>query len=167
MFNDFDKEGKVDAELQNPKFIMRVKDVKETFDAFYIRFIIIIAPLDIFKREKIDYLKRLIANRLKYRILDYSSSTSYRELIIRLRQIDLNIRFVDEQSPKDTRGVKTKKTKKTKETESFNTKTRRDKNNEKRENYFNGIITNRDKRYQHLQHIANKLKKKNKCFKCL
>ena len=49
-----------------------------------------------FKREKIDHLKKLIANRLKYRILNYLSLISYREFIIRLRQIDLNVRFIDE-----------------------------------------------------------------------
>ena len=64
---------------------MKIKDVKKTFNVFYIRFIIIIAPLDIFKRKKIDYLKRLIVNRLKYRIFDYLNLISYRELITRLR----------------------------------------------------------------------------------
>ena len=49
MFNDFNKEEKVDIEFQNSKFIMKIKDVKKTFNAFYIRFIIIIASLDIFK----------------------------------------------------------------------------------------------------------------------
>ena len=36
MFNDFDKEDKVDVKFQNSKFIIKVKDVKETFNAFYI-----------------------------------------------------------------------------------------------------------------------------------
>ena len=35
MFNDFDKKDKVDIELQNSKFIMKIKNVKKTFDAFY------------------------------------------------------------------------------------------------------------------------------------
>ena len=85
MFNDFDKKEKVDVEFQNSKFIIKIKNVKKIFNVFYIRFIVIITPLDMSEREKIDYLKRLIANRLKYRILDYSSSTSYRELVIRLQ----------------------------------------------------------------------------------
>ena len=84
MFNEFDKKKKVDVKFQNSKFIMRVKNVKKTFDVFYIRFIIIITSLDISKREKIDHLKRLIANYLKYRIFDYLSSTFYRELVTRL-----------------------------------------------------------------------------------
>ena len=41
--------------------------------------------LDMFKRKKIDYLRKLIANRLKYRILDYLNSTFYRKFVIRLR----------------------------------------------------------------------------------
>ncbi|CAD6587685.1 MAG: hypothetical protein ASARMPREDX12_002976 [Alectoria sarmentosa] len=88
MFGGFDKEGKADAELQNPKFAMRAKNAKETFDAFHTRFIATIAPLDMSEREKTDHLKRLIANRLKYRILDYPSSTSYRELALEAEQLE-------------------------------------------------------------------------------
>ena len=85
MFNDFDKEDKVDVEFQNSKFIIKIKDVKKTFNVFYIRFIVVIASLDMFKRKKINHLKRLIINRLKYRIFDYLNSTFYREFIICLR----------------------------------------------------------------------------------
>ena len=84
MFKDFDKK-KFDVKFQNSKFIIRVKDVKKTFNAFYTRFITIITPFNIFKKKKIIYLKRLIASRLKYRIFDCSSSTLYRELVTRLR----------------------------------------------------------------------------------
>ena len=164
MFDEFDKKEKADAEFQNSKFIMRVKDAKKTFDAFHARFIIVITPLDMSEREKTNHLKRLIANRLKYRILDYSSSTSYRELVTRLQQIDLNVRFVDEQLPKGTRGVGIEETR---GTESFNTRIRRDGNNEGRGSYFNDIIIGRDERYQHPQHVANRFRKKGRCFKCL
>ena len=85
MFNDFDKEDKVDVEFQNSKFIIKIKDVKKTFNVFYIRFIVVIASLDMFKRKKINHLKRLIINRLKYLIFDYLNSTFYREFIICLR----------------------------------------------------------------------------------
>ena len=85
MFNEFDKEGKIDVEFQNSKFVIKIKDVKKTFDVFYIQFIIIITSLDMFKRKKIDHLKKLIANRLKYRIFDYLNSIFYYKLIIRLR----------------------------------------------------------------------------------
>ena len=85
MFEGFDKKEKVNVEFQNLKFVIRVKDVKKTFDFFYIRFIVIIAPLNMFKWKKIDYLKKLIVSRLKYYILDYSSFTLYRKLVTRLR----------------------------------------------------------------------------------
>ena len=85
MFKNFDKKEKIDVKFQNLKFIIKVKDVKKTFDAFYIRFIIVIILFNIFKREKIDYLRKLFINRLKYRIFDYLNSILYRELIIRLR----------------------------------------------------------------------------------
>ena len=84
MFKNFDKEEKTDVKLQNSKFVIKIKDVKKTFDFFYTQFIIIIAPLNIFKRKKIDHLRKLIVNRLKYRILDYLSSTLYREFVIQL-----------------------------------------------------------------------------------
>lgn len=57
MFGDFDKKGKADAELQNPKFAMGVKDSKEIFDVFYVRFIAVIAPLNMSKREKTRHLR--------------------------------------------------------------------------------------------------------------
>ena len=34
---------------------MRIKDVKKTFNAFYIRFIVIITSLNMFKRKKKSY----------------------------------------------------------------------------------------------------------------
>ena len=85
MFDDFDKEEKADVEFQNPKFIIKVKDIKKTFNVFYIQFIIIIISFNIFKREKINYLRKLIINRLKYRIFDYFNFISYREFVISLR----------------------------------------------------------------------------------
>ena len=63
---------------------MGVKDTKKIFDAFYIRFITVIILLKISEREKIEHLRRLLANRLKYHILDYSIFTSYYKLITRL-----------------------------------------------------------------------------------
>ena len=95
MFGDFDKKRKTDVEFQNFKFVIRGKNLKEIFDLFYVRFIVIIALFNISEKEKIGHLRKFIANRLKYRILDYSNSTLYRELVIRLRQVDLNIRLID------------------------------------------------------------------------
>ena len=95
-FENFDKEEKADVEFQNPKFAMRVKDFKKTFDIFHARFIIIIVPLSMSEREKTGHLRRLIAQRLKYRILDYFSSISYRELVVHLRQVNQNLRLADE-----------------------------------------------------------------------
>ena len=83
---------------------MGAKDPKETFNTFYSRFTAIISPLEISKREKYGHLRRLIAPRLKYRILDFTSSTSYRELVTRLHHINLNMRLVDQQSTRRGRG---------------------------------------------------------------
>lgn len=157
-FGDFDKEGKAEAELQNPKAAIRAKDSKETFNAFHSRFTAIIAPLNMSEREKCGHLRRLIAVRLKYRILDYPSSIIYRELVTRLRQIDLNTRLVDEQSPRGSREG------------SSNTRGGREGSN-LRPNQNNNINSNgssrRGRGYRHPQHIADRLKKEGKCFKCL
>ena len=50
----------------------------------------------------------------------------------------------------------------------FIIKKRRDENNKKKEtNFNNNIIIERDERYRHFQYFINKLKKKNRYFKCL
>ena len=61
MFKEFNKESKVEAELQNSKFYIDFKDFKKTFNQFYIKFTIIIISLNINKRKKISYLKKIIS----------------------------------------------------------------------------------------------------------
>ena len=56
---------------------MREKNLKKFFNIFYFRFIIIIVSLNISKREKYKYFKRIIFNKLKYKILNYNSFISY------------------------------------------------------------------------------------------
>ena len=96
MFGDYDKISKADAELDNPKFAMGSKDFKETFDAFHTRFIAAIAPLAMLEREKSSRLRKLVTSRLKYRIVDFPITTSFRELVTRLRQVDIALRLTDE-----------------------------------------------------------------------
>ena len=84
-FENIDKEAKADAKLQNFKLYIRVKNIKETFNIFYFYFITIISLLDISEREKYRYLRRIIISRLKYQIFNYVSSSSYKELVSRLR----------------------------------------------------------------------------------
>ena len=47
IFSEYDREGRIDAELYNPKFAIGVKDNKETFKAFLTRYIATIAPLSL------------------------------------------------------------------------------------------------------------------------
>ncbi len=161
-FGDFDKEGKADAELQNPKFSMGAKDAKETFDAFHARFTAVIAPLDMSEREKTGHLRRLLANRLKYRILDYPASTSYRELVARLRQVDLNLRLADEQSPRGNRGGGSPSTRGGRGGGSSNSRGGSNTNTTTGDSNFR-----RGNRYKHPQHVADRLRKEGRCFKCL
>lgn len=60
MFAEVDREQRAEAELQNPKFVMSVKDFKETFSAFYARFTAEIASLNLSNSSKRSHLKRLI-----------------------------------------------------------------------------------------------------------
>ena len=161
-FGDLDKEARADAELQDPKSAMGAKDPKETFDAFHSRFTAIISPLSMSDREKCSHLKRLIAPKLKYRILDFPSSTSYRELVTRLRQVDLNLRLADSQNPRGNRGGT-----------SPNASTRggrggnSNSNAKPNSNTGSGGTSQRKGRYRHPQHVADRLRKEGRCFKCL
>ena len=85
IFGDYDKISKANAELDNPKFAIGSKDSKKIFDAFHTRFITTIAPLAILEREKSSRLRKLVTSRLKYRIVDFPITTSFRELVTRLR----------------------------------------------------------------------------------
>ena len=157
MFGDFDKESKADAELHNPKFAMGAKDSKETFDAFHARFTAAIAPLNMSEREKTGHLRRLISQRLKYRILDYPISTSYRELVIRLRQVDLSLRIVDAESSRGGRGGSS----------SRGGGRGGNNSNSNTNSNSNSNSTPRPNRYGHAPHVADRLKKEGRCFKCL
>lgn len=160
MFGDYDKESTADAELHNPKFPMGVKDTKETFDAFHARFTAAIAPIAMSEREKVSHLRRLVTARLKYRILDYPISTSYRELVSRLRQVDMNMRLIDEQSPRNPSrggGSGSSGARGGRGGNGGNTST----NTNSRGNQ--GGRTG----YRHPPHVIERLKKEGRCFKCL
>ena len=158
-YGDVDKEGRADAELQDPKSVMGAKDPKETFDAFHSRFTAIISPLVMSEREKCGHLRRMIASRLKYRILDYPSSITYRELVSRLRQVDLNLRLVDQQTPRGTRGGSSSNTRGGKGANS--------NSNSNSNSNTNDSSQRRGTRYRHPQHVADRLRKEGRCFKCL
>ena len=164
-FGDVDKEAKADAELQDPKSYMGAKDTKETFDAFHSRFTAMISPLDMSEREKCGHLRRMIASRLKYRILDYASSSSYRELVSRLRQVDLNLRLVDQQSPRGGRGGSSLNPRGGRGGSSSNLNPNTNSNSNSR-----GSSRSRGSsviRKLLPEHVSNRLKKEGRCFKCL
>lgn len=105
-------------------------------------------------------MRRMVAPRLKYRILEYSSSSSYRELVARLRQTDLNLRLVDQQTPRGNRGA------------SSNSRGGRggsnsNANSNARSNSNSESSQRKGTRYRHPQHVADRLRKEGRCFKCL
>ena len=85
IFNDYNKESIADTKLHNSRFSIKIKDFEKIFNAFYTRFTTTIIFIVISKREKISYLRRLITIYLKYRLLNFSISILYRELIFYLR----------------------------------------------------------------------------------
>ena len=64
----YDKIAKSNTKIFNLKFNMGVTDKKESFEDFYARFSVAIAPLGFTDVYKISNLKRLISIRLRYRI---------------------------------------------------------------------------------------------------
>ena len=104
MFAEVDREQRVEAELQNPKFAMSVKDSKKIFFAFYARFIAEIASLNLINSSKRSHLKRLITWRLRSRIINDIVSINFSTLVARLRQLDTKLRINN-----DTREIVLKK----------------------------------------------------------
>ena len=96
MFAEVNREQRAEIELQNPKFVMSVKDFKETFLAFYARFIVEIASLSLFDSSKRSHLKRLITWRLRSRIINETVAINFSILVTRLRQLDIELRINDD-----------------------------------------------------------------------
>lgn len=165
MFGEFDKESKAEAELQNPKFHMGAKDPKETFDQFHARFTATVAPLNMSEREKVSHLKRTISQRLKNKILDYPLSSSHRELISRLRQVDMNMRLNDDQIQALRGGRGNSNTSSTRGTRGGNTTS----NNSTRGSSSGRGSSRGGTRYNSglSSHITDRLKKEGRCFRCL
>ena len=100
MFGTYDKVAKSDNELHDPNFAMGVKDKKETFETFYARFMATIAPLNYGESLRISTLKRLLNQRLKYKISGETFKT-YPELLARLRHVSADLEAIDKSHPKD------------------------------------------------------------------
>ena len=86
IFNNYNKVVKYNAELYNFIIIINFKK-NEIFDVFYARFSIIVVLLNYNKVYKIFNLKRLIINKLRFRITNFILSL-YRYFIKYLRKID-------------------------------------------------------------------------------
>lgn len=99
MFGEFDKTGKANALLHDPNFNMGVIDKNETFEIFYSRFAAAIAPLNYSEEHRIFHLERTISPRLKWKIADGVKPTSFKDLVARLRQLDQTIRQLEASTP--------------------------------------------------------------------
>ncbi len=95
MFGEFDKVAKSDALLHDPKFGMAVANPKETFDEFLARFTSAIAPLDFTDRHKISNLRRTLGERLRFKMADGTTYTSFSQYVSRCRHCDLDLRQAD------------------------------------------------------------------------
>ena len=93
IYGEFNPYDTINAILYNPDF-----DIKnETFDTYLIKYIIIIAPFQLFEREKISQLTRTIIYRFRLQIINGIKFTIFKNYIKLLRQYNLNIRLTDKQ----------------------------------------------------------------------
>ena len=168
-FGEYDKETKADAELHNPKFAMGAKDPKESFDAFYTRFTAAIVPINMSDREKTSHLKRLISVRLRYKILDFPLTTSHRELVSRLRQVDIALRLMDDSSPRGARGGGSSSTRGGRGGNYSPNNNASSSNSNSNSRPFRPRNSSSYTRtgYRHPLHVQDRLRKEGRCFKCL
>ena len=94
IFKIYDKLIKLNIEFHNSNFDIKVKNKKEFFEFFYIRFNAAIALLNYINTLKIFNLKRLINTRLKYRIFN-ENFISFRNIIVYLRYIVANLKIIN------------------------------------------------------------------------
>lgn len=157
-FGIYDKITKANAELQDPKFAMGVVNKNETFEEFYTRFTSTIAPLKLSEAVRIINLTRLLTTRLRYRLTGMVYK-NFRDIVEFVRKLDMDLRLVD------------------------NTTTRNDKkDNKKGQSSGGGGGSNQDSRppnsrnnskttsrrgYTYPQQLMDRLRKEERCFKCL
>ena len=84
MYDKFDVYKTADATLYNFNFDMSMQK-KKTFDEFLIRYIIIIALLQLSKQQKISQLTRIISRRLRLLTINDIKSVIFKDYMIRLR----------------------------------------------------------------------------------
>ena len=94
MFKTYNKLIKLNVNFHNSNFDMNIKDKKKSFEIFNIRFNATIVSLNYTNILKMFNLKRLINIRLKYRIFD-ESFISFRDIIVRLRHIVINLKVIN------------------------------------------------------------------------
>ena len=85
IFDIFDKIVKSDIKFYDPKFEIRIKNLKIFFNKFFVRFILIIVSLKFNEFYKISNLKRTINYRFRYKIVDKIIFTLYREFVKKFR----------------------------------------------------------------------------------
>lgn len=84
-----------------------IANPKETFDKFLARFTSAIAPLDFTDRHKISNLRRTLSERLRFKMADGTTYTSFSQYVSRCRQCNLDLRQADGFSARN-RGDKSK-----------------------------------------------------------
>lgn len=148
MFGEYDKIGKADAKLHDPKFGMGKTNPNKTFDEFLVRYTSAIAPLGFNDVHKISNLRRTINDRLRWNLTDGTTYSSFGQYVNRCRQCDLDLRQSDSYKDRSDRPSN----KRTITTETKKTYSSTGGNPEKT-NYPPNVVA--------------KLIKEGRCFKCL
>lgn len=91
MFGEFNKVAKSDALLHDLKFGIAVANSKETFDEFFARFTLAIAPLDFTDCHKISNLQRTLSEHLHFNMANSTTYISFSQYVLCCRQCDLDL----------------------------------------------------------------------------
>ena len=153
MFETYDKISESNVQLNDLKFGMGMVDKKKSFETFYARFSAVITSLKFFDVIKISNLTRLIFNRLKHKLTE-QTFTTYRDLIGYLWKLNLNLKQIDNTAA----GNKEKETIKQTRSDIFNrgmSFTEKDSED------------NKPRDYKYSKSLVNRIRKEERCFKCL
>ena len=150
MFGEHNQFAKSDALLHDPKFKMGATKSQETFDEFYARFTIAVAPLNLSEEHLIANLKRTVSSKLRWKIADGMMYNSFADFVQRVRQCDLDVRQADAEGEKQ-RGSGISRRQNTRSSDQDNAV---------------GSRPPMRRRTSRPAHILTRMRKEGRCFKC-
>lgn len=162
VYGDRDPDDDAMNELFGPDFPMGKQNPKETFEEFFARFQALTSQVDLPEKLLVNHLRRTLSKRLRHSLRHEADTTDLQRYIrAARRQADLN-RNMDEWDSNDKGGsvrttTTTSSTKRTNTTANAGIKSDRSVKRSRTQYALNRFPP----------HIQAKLRKENRCFKCL